>query len=142
MEALLPIKLEVMTLHTTTTMRFPLDESQHHRLLQFNEFDELQLKAHQSIKVALAQQKRFLIRRWKKRSSKKVTLSWCLTFDIITRLIRNYCPSGLDPLLLGKVFTNNGFYELENLDGSPYLDRINHEYLKKVLDMWFQGQNR
>jgi hypothetical protein len=63
MEALLPIKLEVMTLHTTTTMRFPLDESQHHRLLQFNEFDELQLKAHQSIKVALAQQKRFLIRR-------------------------------------------------------------------------------
>jgi hypothetical protein len=83
-----------------------------------------------------------LIRRWKKRSSKKVTLSWCLTFDIITRLIRNYCPSGLDPLLLGKVFTNNGFYELENLDGSPYLDRINHEYLKKVLDMWFQGQNR
>ncbi len=30
MEALLPIELEVMTLRTTTTMKLPLDESQHH----------------------------------------------------------------------------------------------------------------
>jgi hypothetical protein len=51
MEALLPIELEVMTLRTTTTMRLPLDESQHHQLLQLNELDELQLRAHQSIKV-------------------------------------------------------------------------------------------
>jgi hypothetical protein len=36
MEALLPIELEVMTLHTTTTMRLPLDETQRHRLLQLN----------------------------------------------------------------------------------------------------------
>jgi transposase InsO family protein len=41
MEALLPIELEVMTLHTATTMRLPLDESQHHQLLQLNELDEL-----------------------------------------------------------------------------------------------------
>jgi len=41
MEALLPIKLEVMTLRTVTMMRLPLDESQRHRLLQLNEFDEL-----------------------------------------------------------------------------------------------------
>jgi hypothetical protein len=33
------------------------------------------------------------------------------------------------------VFVNNGFYELENVKGSPYLDHINHEKLKKVLDM-------
>jgi len=33
MKALLPIELEVMTLRTATTMRFPLDESQRHRLL-------------------------------------------------------------------------------------------------------------
>ncbi len=46
METLLPIKLEVMTLRTTTTMKLPLDESQRHRLLQFNELDELQLKAY------------------------------------------------------------------------------------------------
>jgi len=30
MEAFLPIELEVMTLHIATTMRLPLDESQHH----------------------------------------------------------------------------------------------------------------
>jgi len=30
MEALLPIELEVMTLRTATTMKLPLDESQHH----------------------------------------------------------------------------------------------------------------
>ncbi len=61
---LLPIELEVMTLHTATTMRLPLDESQHHRLLQFNELDEF-----------------------------------------------------------------------ENVDGSPYPDHINHDKLKKKLDM-------
>ncbi len=43
MEVFLPIKLEVMTL---TTMIFPLDESQHHQLLQLNDLDELQLRAH------------------------------------------------------------------------------------------------
>jgi hypothetical protein len=57
-EALLPIKLEVMTLRTATTMRLPLDESQRHRLLQLNELDELQLRAYQSIEVAQAQQKK------------------------------------------------------------------------------------
>jgi hypothetical protein len=41
MEVLLPIELEVMTLCTTTTMKFPLDESQCHQLLQLNELDEL-----------------------------------------------------------------------------------------------------
>jgi len=54
METLLPIRLEVMTLRTATMMRLPLDESQHHRLLQLNESDELQLKAYQSIEVAQA----------------------------------------------------------------------------------------
>jgi len=33
METFLPIELEVMTLHTATIMRLPLDESQRHRLL-------------------------------------------------------------------------------------------------------------
>ncbi len=52
MEALLPIELEVMTLRSATMMRLPLDESLHHRLLQLNKLDELELKAHQSIEVA------------------------------------------------------------------------------------------
>jgi len=41
MEAFLPIELEVMTLRTSTIIRLPLDESQHHRLFQLNELDEL-----------------------------------------------------------------------------------------------------
>jgi hypothetical protein len=52
MEVFLSIELGLMILHTTTIMRFPLDESQCHLLLQLNELDELQLKAQQSIKVA------------------------------------------------------------------------------------------
>jgi hypothetical protein len=34
-----------------------------------------------------------------------------------------------------KVFANNGSYELENVNDPPYPDRINHDKLKKVLDM-------
>jgi hypothetical protein len=52
MKTFLLIELEVMTLRTTTMMRLPLDEPQHHRLLQLNELDELQLRAYQSIEVA------------------------------------------------------------------------------------------
>jgi hypothetical protein len=40
-EVLLPIELEIMILCIATTMRFPLDESQRHRLLQLNELNEL-----------------------------------------------------------------------------------------------------
>ncbi len=37
--------------------------------------------------------------------------------------------------VINKVFVDNGSYELENVDGSPYPDCINHDKLKKVLDM-------
>jgi hypothetical protein len=39
------------------------------------------------------------------------------------------------PFVIRKVFANNGSYELKNFDGLSYLDRINHDKLKKVLDM-------
>ncbi len=58
MEVFLPIELEIMILRTITTMKLPLDESQCHQLLQLNELDELQLKAHKSIEVAQVQQKK------------------------------------------------------------------------------------
>jgi len=41
METLLPIELEVMTLRTAIMIRLPLNESQHHQLLQLNELDKL-----------------------------------------------------------------------------------------------------
>jgi hypothetical protein len=33
------------------------------------------------------------------------------------------------------VFADNGSYELENIDASPYPNRINHDKLKMILDM-------
>jgi hypothetical protein len=52
-----------------------------------------------------------------RRAYKKLLLKWSVTF------------------VIKKMFANNGSCELENVDGSPYLDRINHDKLKKVLDM-------
>jgi hypothetical protein len=39
-----------------------------------------------------------LARRWKNKSSKKMTLSWCLMFDIIVGFTRNCCLNYLDIL--------------------------------------------
>jgi hypothetical protein len=44
-------------------------------------------------------------------------------------------PKWFRPFVIRKVFVDNGPYEFENIDGSPYLDHINHDKLKKVLDM-------
>ncbi len=37
--------------------------------------------------------------------------------------------------VISNVFANNGSHELENVNDSPYPNHINHEKLKKVLDM-------
>jgi hypothetical protein len=39
------------------------------------------------------------------------------------------------PFVIKNVFVDNGSYEFENVDGSPYPNHINHDKLKKVLDM-------
>jgi hypothetical protein len=44
-------------------------------------------------------------------------------------------PKWFGPFVIKKVFANNGSYEFENVDGSSYPDRINHDKLKKILDM-------
>jgi hypothetical protein len=44
-------------------------------------------------------------------------------------------PKWFGLFVIKKVFVDNGSYELENVDGSPYLMDINHDKLKKVLDM-------
>jgi hypothetical protein len=59
--------------------------------------------------------KRLSTRRWKKRSSKKVTLLWCLTLDIIAGLIRNCYPSGLDLLLSRRCLLIMGLVSLKML---------------------------
>jgi hypothetical protein len=115
MEALLPIELEVMTLRTTTTMRLPLDESQHHRLLQFNELDELQLKAFQSIKVVHAQQKKAFDKKVKKKEFKEGDLVMMFDVQHIAGPIRNCYPSGLDLLLSRRCLLIMGLMSLKML---------------------------
>ncbi len=39
------------------------------------------------------------------------------------------------PFVIRNMFANNEFYDFENVDGSLYLDHINDDKLKKVLDM-------
>jgi transposase InsO family protein len=135
MEALLPIELEVMTLRTATTMRLPLDESQHHRLLQLNELDELQLKAYQSIEVAQAQQKKAFDKKVKRREFEEGDLVMMFDARHHRRAYKKLLPKWFGPFVIRKVFADNGSYELENVDGSPYPDRINHDKLKKILDI-------
>jgi predicted protein tyrosine phosphatase len=135
MEVILPIELEVMTLHTATTMRLPFDESQHHRLLQLNELDELQLKAYQSIEVAHAQQKKAFDKKVKKKEFKEGDLIMMFDARHHRRVYKKFLPKWFGPFVIKKVFVDIECYELENVDGSPYPDHINHDKLKKVLDM-------
>jgi hypothetical protein len=44
-------------------------------------------------------------------------------------------PKWFGAFVIKKAFVNNEFFQLENVDGSPYPDHINHDKLKKVLDM-------
>jgi len=57
------------------------------------------------------------------------------------RVYKKYLPKWFGPFVIKKMFTNNEYYELENVNGSPYLDCVNHDKLKKNLNMWFQGRN-
>jgi hypothetical protein len=135
MEALLPIELEVMTLRTVTMMRLPLDESQCHRLLQLNELDKLQLRAHQSIEVAQAQQKKTFDKKVKKREFKEGDLVMMFDARHHRMAYKKLLPKWFGPFVIKEVFADNDSYELENVDGSPYPDRINHDKLKKVLNV-------
>ncbi len=44
-------------------------------------------------------------------------------------------PKCFGPFVIKKVLVDNGSYELENINGSSYPDHVNHDKLKKVLDL-------
>jgi len=52
-------------------MKFLLDESQHHRLLQLNELEELQLKAHQSIEIVQVHEKKTFDKKVKRKVQRR-----------------------------------------------------------------------
>jgi len=93
------------------------------------------LKAHQSIEIAQAQQKKVFDKKVKKKEFKEDDL--VMIFDVRHHRMayKKLLPKWFGPFVIKKVLVDNGSYELENVDGSPYLDRINHNKLKKVLDM-------
>jgi hypothetical protein len=127
--------MEVMTLRTTTTMRLPLDESERHRLLQLNELNELRLKVHQSIEIAHAQQNTTFDKKVKKKEFKEGDLVMRFNARHHRKAYKKLLPKWFRPFVIKKMFADNGSYEFENVDGSPYPSRINHDKLKKVLGM-------
>ncbi len=93
------------------------------------------MRAHQSIEVAHVQQKKVFNEKVKKKELKEGDLVVMFDIQHHCRAYKNLLPKWFGPFVIKKVFVDNGSYELENVDGSPYLDRINHDKLKKVLNM-------
>jgi hypothetical protein len=54
---------------------------------------------------------------------------WFL-FHIFHRAYKKLLAEWFGRFVIRKVFVNNGSYELENVDGSPYPDCVNHDKLK------------
>jgi hypothetical protein len=104
-------------------------------LLQLNELDELQLRAHQSIEVAQVQQKKAFNKKVKKKEFKEGDLVMMFGTQHHHKAYKKLVLKWFGPFVIREVFTNNGSYELQNVNGSPYPYRINHDKLKKVLDM-------
>ncbi len=71
----------------------------------------------------------------KKREFKEGDL--VMMFDIRHHhnVYKKLLPKWFSPFIIRNVFVNNGPYEFKNVNDSPYLDRINHDKLKKKLDM-------
>jgi len=93
------------------------------------------LKAYQSIEVAHAQQKKTFDKKVKKREFKEGDLVMMFNVRHHRKAYKKLLPKWFGPFVIKKVFVNDGSYELENVDGSPYPDHVNKDKLKKILDM-------
>jgi len=82
-----------------------------------------------------AQQKKVFDKKVKKKEFKEGDLVMMFDVQHHHRVYNKLLPKWFGPSVIKKVFVNNGSYELENVDGSPYSNCINHDKLKKVLDM-------
>jgi len=93
------------------------------------------LKAQRSIEVAQAQQKKAFNKKVKKREFKESDLVMMFDVQHHRRAYKTLLLKWFGPFIIRKVYAHNGFYELENVDGSLYPDHINHDKLEKKLDM-------
>ncbi len=87
------------------------------------------------------QQKKVFDKKVKKKEFKEGDLVMMFDGWHHCKAYKKLLPKWFRPFVIKKMFIDNGSYELENVDGLPYVDHINHEKLKKVLDMWFWGRN-
>jgi hypothetical protein len=83
------------------------------------------LRAQQSIEVTQVQQKEF----------KEGGLVMMFNVQHHHMTYKKLLPKWFGLFVIKKVFAYNGYYELENVDASPYPDHINHDKLKKVWDL-------
>jgi hypothetical protein len=51
------------------------------------------------------------------------------------KAFKKLLPKWFGIFVIKKVFVDNGFYELKNVDDSPYSDHVNHGKLKKKFNM-------
>jgi hypothetical protein len=93
------------------------------------------LKAYQSIEITQAQQKMVFDKKVKKKEFKEGDLVMMFDARHHCRTYKKLLPKWFGPFVIKNVFADNGSYELQNVDGSPYPDRVNHDKLKKVLNM-------
>ncbi len=87
-------------------------------MLQFNELDELQLRAHQSIEVTHAQQNKAFDKKVKKKELKEGDLVMMFNVRHHRMDYKKLLPNWFGPFVIKNVFANNGFYGFENVDGS------------------------
>ncbi len=89
------------------------------------------------LKLCKLNKKRLLIRHLIRRQKKFKEGDLVMMFDARHhhKAYNKLLPKWFGPFVIKKVFEDNGSYELENVDGSPYPNRINPDKLKKVLDM-------
>ncbi len=78
-----------------------------------------------------AQQKKAFDKKVKKRKFKEGDLVMMFDARHHCRVYKKLLPKWFGPFVIMKVFVDNGSYELENVNGSPYPYRINHDKLKK-----------
>ncbi len=51
------------------------------------------------------------------------------------RAYKKLLPKWFGTFVIKNMFVDNGYYEFKNVDGSSYLNHVDHDKLKKVLDM-------
>ncbi len=140
MEVLLPIELEVMTLHTSQQWNLLWKNPNTINYCNLMSWMNCNLECTNPLRSRKFNKKNF----WQKGEKKEFKEGdLVMMFDIWhhCKACKKLLPKWFGPFVIKKVFVNNEFYEFKNVNGSPYPNCINHDKLNFFLDMWFQRHN-